>query len=207
MSDFIQAIIDFFRGKKKSSSGSSAWGKGVDPARAGANAGRAIERVRKATHPALKDRTGRSQHVIAGERKIGDLWCLWSAASGGWIGGYYIPEKRACYTIANPANLNDYSDAIMEHESAHDVEYVLLRIAPPWHYAAWKKLFRNWYNVPAARVISTDAPPPPEKSVFDLLPGVEPGDHVEIDFVDGGALYLASATGLDLIRETPYLDA
>lgn len=164
---FVQRIIDLIRGKKKRS---SPWGEGVDPARAGANAARAIELIRGKTHPTFADQRGRSQMRTPGTGRVGGVWVI-----DGNVGGYYVVMKRTCYTVCNPANPSDYADWVEQHETAHDLE-AQLGLPPPWHYAPWAGLFRYWYNVPLAMVGTGGV------HVISL-PGVDPGDIVEVDLV------------------------
>lgn len=186
----IQRIIDAIRRKRKSH---EPWGDGIDPARAGGNAASAIAKIKRATHPQFRDRAGRSQHLVPGTHREGGQWGIASPWHGGLlIGGYYIVEKRGCYTVCNPANPADYLDSTQAHETAHDLESQL-GIAPPWHYHAWRHLFRNWINVTAQPILN--ATRVNLQDAILQLPGVEPGDHVEIDLI-GGLHLTAKASGV-----------
>ena len=182
MISFIQRLIDWIRGKKRRR---ELVGPGLDAARAARNEAIAVDRIRKSTHPQYGGHFGRlEQHTTPGTSRTGGWWVI-----QGGIGGYYDQTRERAYTVANPADPNDYVDEVMIHEAGHHKEH-LMGLIPPWHYPPWVKLFVNWRNYPMA--------------VADLesaqLPGVEPGDVVEIDYIGiGGLLAKATQDGLEIM--------
>ena len=137
--------------------------------------------IRNATHPGLVSfGRGRLQRIPA-ERRVHGMWCIRSPwHNGAWIGGYYNASKDIPVTCANPDDLNDYDDRVEQHEIAHRIEHKL-RIAPPWHTPAWRRLFIHWHNTAAT-------PSGGEHELCDaehLLPYCEEGDVVEVDVVMG----------------------
>ena len=120
-------------------------GKGINASRSYGNMNAAIDRINQAGFRYRADKV-LTFSLHKGERKISGLWCVashWPEHKGAMIAGWYKPELRRAYTVCNPSDYNDYSDAVEQHEVAHDVEF-RLRIAPPWHYEGWRRLFMNW---------------------------------------------------------------
>ena len=174
---WLQSIIDWLRGKRRHRPSERAHG----------NAHTAIARIRGATHPHLRDDGKRAYRYQPGERRFGSTWAIQSPWHGGaWIAGWYIRNKRECWTVTHPADDRIYDDDTEIHEVAHDIE-ANLGLVPPWHNEAWRRLFRNWYNIPSITVAADLS-----RDVLQL-PGVEPGDQVEIDFVGGLHLALTAA--------------
>lgn len=129
-------------------------GKNINLSRCYGNANSAIHKVKTNTHPKYKDDNGRAYAVEAGTmRVIGGGWAKQSPEhNNAWIMGLYDPSKRRCMVFCNPNDPNDYSDAVQEHEVAHDIEK-RLKIAPPWHTPLWSNLFYNWWSLKSGRVM------------------------------------------------------
>ena len=154
-------------------------GKGVQVNRSRANAASAVAKIKGATHPNYRDDDGRSYHLVGADRRAGGMWVIASPwHNGQWIGGYYISNRRACYTCCNKDDYKDYDNRVEEHEVAHDLES-RLKLVPPWHYAKWRHLFLHWRGLDARHSVRTLPRRPPG------LPGVRPGDEVEVDYADG----------------------
>ncbi len=155
---------------------------GQPSARGQANAALIIQRIRNATHPQYRDRPGRTAYAIPAERREHGMWVIASPWHGGRpIGGYYIRNRRQCYSVSSPSNPADYDDRVEQHEIAHDIE-AELGIAPPWHYRLWQAFIYHWWDYPGILAVSRR-----HVAARHLLalPGVRPGDEVEIDFADG----------------------
>ena len=148
-------------------------GKGVNIKRCYGNANNAINKIRAATHPKYKDDNRREYHLIQGGQKFDYMWAIRSPFpehNNAWIGGWYDYNKRQCWVACNPNDFNDYSDAVQEHEVAHDIE-ARLKLVPPWHNNLWGNLFVEWRNLPGV------------SSVKDKERGIV------VDFIDTG-LYM-----------------
>lgn len=155
-------------------------GKGVNLSRAYGNANAAIGRIKAATHPGYRDDNGRTYHLAKGERRMGRLWAVRSPFpehNGAWMCGWYVLRKRACWTVCNPADYNDYDDGTEQHEVAHDIE-ARLNLIPPWHYPRWRNLFDGWRGDGAARLPSCCS------GVCDCEKGFDETDEVHCDFVE-----------------------
>ena len=144
------------------------------------NINHATQLIRNATHPTVGNLGAGKLQRIPAERRVHGMWCIRSPwHNGAWIGGYYNISKDIPVTCANPDDINDYDDRVEQHEIAHRIEYKL-RISPPWHTPAWRRLFLHWYSLPALSVMAG------EEEVCDKqhsLPYCDCGDVVEVDFV------------------------
>ncbi len=108
----------------------------------------------------------------------------------GWVRGYYIKTSETAVCVKGP---NGVPPKVRVHEIAHHKEH-MLGLIPPWHYAAWRNLFLQWYNTD--HVVQSAA------AKFNMLkdehlPFCRTGDIVEVDFVDGtSGVYLCTRKGL-----------
>ena len=134
---------------------------------------RVLELIRGSTHPKLKD-PGRWRrcNAVPGTRKIGPLWSLKNPWGSGWVRGWYCPSTEQPSVVVDPANPTDIPVCTLEHEYAHHVEW-RKKIAPPWHYPAWRRLFADWYGSRSGRTDATHC-----------LPGVPCGCIVILDLVE-----------------------
>ena len=156
-----------------------AYGEGTNKARFHGNANSAIQKVTSLGYR-YKETAKPRPRLIKGERKIYGMWCVrskWPEHNGAYIGGWYDTQTHRTYVCCNPEDWSDYDDRVEEHEYAHHIEH-RLRIAPPWHYARWRRLFYLW------RGLTSNAMPEfCHGCVYDFVDGQEGGDVVEVDVV------------------------
>ncbi len=150
---FYNILVFFGLAKKK-----LKHGEGINLYRCYGNANNAIQKIKTNTHPKYKDDNRREYYLTKGSKKFDYMWAVRSPFpehNGAWIGGWYNYRNRQCWVVCSPDDYNDYSDAVQEHEVAHDIEY-RLKLTPPWHNNLWGNLFVNWYNLPGMSSVKDD---------------------------------------------------